>query len=520
MSKKPESQKTPGPAQGQTAGQVADQVLRMQATRVLVVGDLILDQYIAGDVSRISPEAPVPVVVESGRRAVLGGAANVAANIARFGAECTLIGRIGTDADGADLTAACKAQGIDTRSLVTSRDLPTTRKLRVLAGYQQIVRIDRESLAQATDAEVKSVQLSIEKFAATPGHRAIVISDYGKGFCTEAMVRCVITTAGQHGIPVITDPKSPDLSRYRGSMIIKPNRGEGREALRRKSPGVTFENADAEALSICETVLAESGARNIVLSLSERGVIAKGSEITGTVRFRTAALQVADVSGAGDTMIAFLAMGAAAGLDFERSVLLANTAAGIVCGKLGTATVSSHEFVHAFNAGNPAGGVVRPEKTVTLPEITRLAAEYRRDGREIVFTNGCFDLLHAGHVSLLQRARALGDVLVLGLNTDASVRRLKGETRPVQSEGDRASILSGLACVDFVVLFDSDTPLDFIRAIRPHVLVKGGDYRPDQVVGAPDMAQWGGRTTILPLIEGRSTTGIIARMEDKRGQPT
>jgi D-beta-D-heptose 7-phosphate kinase/D-beta-D-heptose 1-phosphate adenosyltransferase len=484
----------------------ADHVLRMQTARVFVLGDVILDQYIRGSVSRISPEAPVPVLLEETRQGVLGGAGNVAANIASFGAQVLLAGRIGDDADGREVLHLAETLGIQTIAVVKHKTLPTTRKLRLLAGYQQMARIDREEIAPLDASETAAILKSFEVFVASPGARALVLSDYGKGVCTPELTKAVIAAAKRTGTPVITDPKSLDLSRYSGSSVIKPNRSEGRQTLRRLEPSRTWASSDDEAIAICDAVLKESGAENIVLSMSEGGVITKGKRVTGTVRFKATALQVADVSGAGDTMIAFLAMGEAAGLSLERSVELANIAAGVVCGKLGTATLSPAEFLSACNA------VPRlADKLVSAAEMVQIAAQYRREGRSLVFTNGCFDLLHAGHVQLLQRARALGDVLILGLNTDASVKRLKGPTRPIQNEKDRAMILSGLSCVDFVVLFGEDTPLELIKAVRPHVLVKGGDYRPDQVVGAAEMITWGGRVETLPLLEGRSTTNIVHR---------
>lgn len=486
---------------------LADQVLRMKATQVFVVGDIILDQYISGKVNRISPEAPVPVLLESSQRSVLGGAANVAANIASFGATAILAGRIGDDADGKGLRKICATVGIKADALIECPTHPTTRKLRILAGYQQIVRIDAEATNAVTPEQEETICSAFDSFiAAAATNGALVISDYGKGVCTPELTGKLIRAAKAAGLPIITDPKSSDLSRYRGTTFIKPNLNEGREILHRS--GRNEQNTTQEIQSILDCVQSASDAHNVVLSLSEKGVVAKSKDDPELIHYNSEVLQVADVSGAGDTMIAFLAMASACRLPVARCVKLANIAAGTVCGKLGTATLSSAEFMEAFQDRE---GATRPEKLITRDEATRIADEYRKAGRKVVFTNGCFDLLHAGHVTLLQQARDTGDVLFLGLNSDASIQRLKGPERPVQSESDRAAIMAGLGCVNYIILFSEDTPLDLIAAIKPDVIVKGGDYQPRDVVGADIVEKNGGKVVIVPLLDGRSTTGIIAK---------
>lgn len=498
-----------GHANNQLAGNLAEHVLRMQATKVFIVGDVILDQYMSGKVTRISPEAPVPVLLEASQKSVLGGAANVAANVASFGATAVLAGRIGEDSDGDHLNRLCLGKGIDTTGLVRNAHQPTTRKLRVLAGYQQIVRIDAETTERLDPGAEEAILGSFEKFIKESGHhRALVISDYGKGVCTPRLTGALIARANAADIPVITDPKSSDLSRYRGTTFIKPNLAEGREILRRKEPAAWHADIEEEIQTIVKVVESECDARHVVLSLSEKGVVASTAGSRDLVRYKSEVLQVADVSGAGDTMIAFLAMAAASRMSLNRGVQLANIAAGTVCGKLGTATLNSAEFMDAFQERE---GSTRPEKLITHEEAARIAAEYRSAGRKVVFTNGCFDLLHAGHVTLLQQARDLGDILFLGLNADASIKRLKGESRPVQNEQDRASIMSGLGCVNYIVLFAEDTPIKLIEAIKPDIIVKGGDYNPDQVVGADAVKAHGGKVVIVPLLEGRSTTRIIEK---------
>lgn len=479
--------------------------LKMQDTEIFVLGDLVLDLYIAGKVHRISPEAPVPVVLEDRRWSVLGGAANVAANAVAFGARAFLAGRIGGDKEGVEFLRLCTELGIDTDGLVRS-PVPTTRKLRVLAGYQQIVRVDREEMTALTKDQEQQIAASFQKFLRQAKNAALVISDYGKGVCSEGLLRKVIDLANTHKIPLITDPKGIDLRRYQGTTVIKPNLNEGREILKHKHPGRRFQTSEEEIEVIMRSTLETASARNIVLSLSEHGVRALGQDAPEKIHFKTTALQVADVSGAGDTMIAFLAMGLGSGLSLKRSVQLSNIAAGIVCGKLGTATLTPSEFLatcHTLYGATISGGVL------SRADVQDIASQLRASGRRIVFTNGCFDLLHTGHIEVLQKAKSFGDVLFVGLNADQSVKRLKGAQRPLQNEQDRAQILAALTCVDYVVIFDEDTPLNIINLIKPHVLVKGGDYEAEQIVGAREVRGWDGEVKIVPLIPGRSTTSLV-----------
>ena len=485
---------------------VGDDVIKMQQSRVFVLGDLILDTYVSGKVNRISPEAPVPVVLEQKQWAVLGGAANVAGNIAAFGGTVVLGGRIGNDVDGERFIEICKGLGVDTSALILSRTCATTRKLRVMAGYQQVVRIDSESSDSLTPHEESSLIERFKVFLTGGGHRSLVISDYGKGVCTQSILAATIRLANEAKIPVITDPKSLDMKRYCGSTVIKPNLSEGRELLKIAQPGAHFAQFDAEIAAVCAATLDASGARNVVLSLSDRGVTIRGSDVPVPINFSSTALQVADVSGAGDTMVAFLAMGTAAGIALPRTVHLANIAAGVVCGKLGTATISASEFLESFKHKSEE---TTPEKILPRNDLANILKQARDSQKTVVFTNGCFDLLHAGHIQILQNAKALGHILVVGLNSDASVQRLKGPNRPLQSEDDRARILAALACVDYLTIFEEETPLEVILKLRPTVLVKGGDYSMDGIVGAKEVQSWGGRVEIVPLVKGLSTTNIV-----------
>jgi D-beta-D-heptose 7-phosphate kinase/D-beta-D-heptose 1-phosphate adenosyltransferase len=483
----------------------------LQDTHVLVVGDVMLDRYVVGDTQRMSPEAPVPVVLETHTRSVLGGAANVAANIVSVGARATLVGRVGDDAAGEEVLSILDSRGIG-RCLGQVPGVPTTTKTRVVSGMQQLTRIDREATHPTTSEELSSALVAVDEFLSNSGSRAIILADYAKGFIGTELIRQVIDRATRAGVPVVTDPKSADLSRYAGSTVVKPNLAEARLACPSSVGDTQLTNPSEEIALLASACLHLSGARNVVLSCSADGVAVLGSDCPSLTRLPTKARQVADVSGAGDTLTAVSALGLAAGLDLERAVAIANAAAGAVCEKAGTACLSATELLSLIAEDAPSA-VDRPNPKIlsNREEASDVGAQYRRDGRRLVMANGCFDLLHAGHVKLLTQARREGDALVVALNTDASVRRLKGAGRPIQSEADRCEIMAALECVDFVVLFDEETPLDLILAVRPSVLVKGDDYDPDSVVGASEIKAWGGKVVIAPRLDGRSTTRLIDR---------
>jgi D-beta-D-heptose 7-phosphate kinase/D-beta-D-heptose 1-phosphate adenosyltransferase len=487
-------------------------MLAMQNTKVLVLGDVLLDAYISGKVSRISPEAPVPVLHQSKQRHVAGGAANVAANTANFGAPTWICGRIGTDKEGETLERICRESGISTAYLLHSDSVPTITKTRVLAGYQQIVRIDSEEVTELAADEQKRVLKFVDEFLALDGSKVVVISDYAKGFLPAPLISAAIAACNRARVPVVTDPKSSDVGRYKGSTAIKPNLKDGHELLRTASPGYRFDHFETDVLAMSRVFLERSGAEHVVLSLAEKGVHIRSLHGGKTHHLPSQALQVADVSGAGDTMVAFLALGIGAGLSIVDAANAANICSGIACAKPGTATVSAAEYLDAVRnlSCEGTGG-----RVLTLLQAVSIVEQQRELSRRVVFTNGCFDILHAGHVMLLQKARALGDVLVVGLNSDKSITELKGPKRPIQNESDRAAILAALQCVDFVVIFDEETPIRLIEALKPEILVKGGDYNPNTVVGAREVATWNGRVEIIPLLEGRSTTGIVAKSEAK-----
>jgi D-beta-D-heptose 7-phosphate kinase / D-beta-D-heptose 1-phosphate adenosyltransferase len=486
---------------------IAHELASLQGAEVLVLGDILLDRYIAGEVQRVSPEAPVPVVLERERRVTLGGAANVAANVAALGARATLIGRIGDDDEGREVVRLLDDLGVD-HHLVVTPGSPTATKVRVLASGQQIVRIDNELVTSTVPEEHPAILDQVDRFLSGGPGRALVLADYAKGFLANQLIGAVIDAARRSNVPVVTDPKGRDLSRYSGSTVIKPNLAEARDASGALDAGPP--NSGEEISALATSTLAASAADNVVLSCSSAGVAVVGSSSPDLVRFDARAREVADVSGAGDTLVALTALGLAAALPLLRAVEIANLAAGAVCGKVGTATLTATELLAVTGADAGSHPTGRSAKVLAgREEAARIGAQYADEDRRLVFANGCFDLLHAGHVHLLERARSLGDALMVALNTDASVRRLKESGRPIQSEDDRCEIMAALACVDFVVLFDEDTPLDLINAVRPRVLVKGDDYEADAVVGAREVTGWGGEVALVARLDGRSTTRIV-----------
>ncbi len=465
--------------------------------RVLVVGDLMLDKYAFGRVERISPEAPVPVVRAHRTSEQPGGAANVAMNIAGLGATALLAGFTGQDADGLQLESLLEAAGIQPL-LVRVAETPTTSKLRILGGTQQIVRLDFEDTAPRPLAAYAQLLSQIE--AALPSVSALVLSDYAKGVLTPELCERLIAQATERGIPVLVDPKSKDFSRYAGATTICPNLGE-------LSLAIGESATDLERLlERAQALVREHRLQYLTVTMSEKGI----AVLWPDAQHRAAAVarQVFDVSGAGDTVIAVLALCAAHGVDMQQATALANLAAGIVIAKLGTVPVTRDELLGAVRAAaDPYQG-----KTLSLPQLIEKIRVWRAAGEHIVFTNGCFDLLHVGHVTLLEQCKRLGDRLIIGINSDASVSRLKGPTRPIIGQAERARLLSALAASDAVVIFDEATPIELIRAIRPDVLVKGGDYTEATVVGADEVSAWGGRVELVPLVAGFSTTEIVRRM--------
>lgn len=467
---------------------------------VLVVGDLMLDRYIVGDVERISPEAPVPVLRHVQRYARPGGAANVAMNLAGLGVQASLAGVVGRDADGAELRALLAETHIDASGVVDG-SIPTISKTRIVGRTQQMLRLDVESrdaiVSEDLDAVLQGVHAQLESVD------AVILSDYAKGVLTEDVCRGVIGEARRRGVKVFVDPKSRDFSRYFGATTICPNLGELSVAT-----GVAAHKVD-ELLEAARELARVSEIDFLTVTMSEHGIrsVGSGNEYHSPARAR----EVADVSGAGDTVIATLAAGLAGGLQRETAIELANLAASIVVSKVGTVPVRAQEMVAQLTVSQ---GTVSGEKVLSRERAASRIEEWRAMGESIVFTNGCFDLLHVGHVTLLEQCRGFGSKLVVAMNTDASVRRLKGPARPVVQEEDRARVMAALGAVDLVVLFEEDTPLELIRALRPDVLVKGGDYSVETVVGHEDVQSYGGRVEIVPTLAGFSTTNLVKKMTE------
>lgn len=467
--------------------------------KVLVVGDLMLDRYILGDVDRISPEAPVPVLRHVQRYETPGGAANVAMNLAGLGCQTLLAGFWGNDAEQKELAGFLDKAKIDTTGVVSTA-LPTISKTRIVGRQQQLLRLDIESREKPSEVDCGRLMESAEQLAGKV--HAVVLSDYAKGALSAELCERVIRAARQAGVPVLADPKSPDFSKYSGATTVCPNLGELAMAT-----GVAV-NEIAALLTAGEALRTEHDLRFLTVTMSEKGIRVLSD--AGVYHSPTRAREVFDVSGAGDTVIATMAAALAAGLKVETAVELANLAAGIVVGKVGTVPIARHELIAALT---PSSGLSAREKILDRERLATRVAEWRAAGQTIVFTNGCFDLLHVGHVTLLEDCHKFGSKLVLGLNSDVSVCRLKGPSRPIVGERERSRVMAALAAVDAVVLFDEDTPLELIREIMPDVLVKGGDYSVETVVGHEDVIAAGGRVEIVPIVEGFSTTSIVRKMQ-------
>jgi D-beta-D-heptose 7-phosphate kinase/D-beta-D-heptose 1-phosphate adenosyltransferase len=470
--------------------------------RILVLGDLMIDRYLVGSCDRVSPEAPVQVVNVAKETRSLGGAGNVVANLTALGARTTLVAVVGSDLATTPLPNLLERHGVLRDGLVVDAERPTTVKTRLVASRQQIVRFDIETAAAVSSAIEDEL---LNRFAHhLSSSDVVVLSDYGKGVLTARVARGCIALCVEHGKPVFVDPKGTDYTKYRGATMVTPNRKEAGAAA-----GISMTSAEAVSQA-GNRLLKEHAFGACLITLSEDGMeLFEGGR---EHRLPTEAREVFDVTGAGDTVIAGVAFATACGLPLLDACRFANRAAGIVIGKLGSATTTLAEIQRTI-APRQAG---LDEKIVGIDRLCEKLAADRLSGKTIVFTNGCFDILHAGHVRYLAEARSLGDVLVVGLNSDDSVRRLKGPTRPLNPDSERAFVLAALASVDYVVPFSDDTPLALIERVIPDVLVKGGDYRAEDVVGADVVMRAQGTVKILPFLEGKSTTGLIDRIAKEK----
>jgi len=469
---------------------------------VLCIGDVMLDDFVYGEVTRISPEAPTPVLAVKYNTVEIGGAGNVARNIAALGATCVFIGLVGDDDAGLSLRNALAKLGAVIPELVIDKTRPTTRKVRFVSEHHSahLMRADWEMAAPANADSQAAIIAQAQ--AAMPKVGAVVLSDYAKGVLTERVIRAVIEEARRHGVPVIVDPKGHDYRVYRGANLITPNAKELSAAVHRPLRDETEIAAAAAELAR----LVESEA--VLVTRSEQGM---SLHVEGHVPIHIEAypVKVRDVSGAGDTVAAVMAVLSAMRTPYEYAMRAANAAAAVVVGKRGTSTASLAELRHRIL---PAASLAPEDKIVfDWSVLDERLADWRRHGLRIGFTNGCFDLLHRGHVKLLAEARAACDRLVVGLNSDASTSRLKGPSRPINPAEGRAEVLAALEAVDLVVVFQEDTPLELIKRVRPAVLVKGADYRIDQVVGREVVEAAGGDVLLVSLVPGQSTTRLVRR---------
>ncbi|MCO5162766.1 MAG: D-glycero-beta-D-manno-heptose-7-phosphate kinase [Mesorhizobium sp.] len=474
---------------------------RLGEVRVLVAGDFILDRFVNGVIERISPEAPIPVLHGRNATQALGGAGNVVANIVSLGGKASAVSAVGDDPAGHAVRSMLADLGVDTAGLVSSRSRMTSCKSRFIAMNQQVLRFDEEEVAPL-DAATRAGLLA--RFETAVGETDIVIlSDYGKGVLTDGMAANLIAIAKAAGKPVLVDPKSRDFGHYAGATAVTPNRKELGEAVGRAVM------SDGEIEAATRELIAAHGFDFILATRSEKGMSVVEAEDARHIA--TQAREVFDVSGAGDTVIATFALALGAGAHRSVAAQIANAAAGVVVAKRGTASLTVEELSGALSRAS--GPVRHIDAVLDFAGAERLVGAWKREGLTVGFTNGCFDILHAGHVTLLHAARSQCDRLVLGLNSDASVRRLKGEGRPVNAEHDRACVLAALASVDAVVVFSEDTPLRLIELLKPDVLVKGADYTIDKVVGADIVQAYGGKVLLVDLVEGRSTTATIRKLK-------
>ena len=464
----------------------------LSKSNIVVFGDVMLDRYVSGSVDRVSPEAPVPVLKPIKEEIRLGGAANVALNLSILGSKVSLIGIYGKDSSSAQILKLLKENKI--KSELVKSSLPTITKLRLLSSKQQLLRVDNEE--EFTKDDWSSAKRRFDKSISLKSNNLLIISDYGKGTLQD--IPAVIRKAKKLNKTVLVDPKGDNFSKYKGADVITPNFSE---FIGEVGPVKSEREITIKAKSLIKSLnlgalLVTRGSEGMTLFNKEKGKVVRSD-------FPTQAKEVFDVSGAGDTVIASLAAALSAGFDMSSAVKLANVAAGIVVGKSGTATASLSEIEPHFSG---------EELTSSLSDVKKRSSMLKQDRKRLVFTNGCFDILHAGHVHYLEEAKKLGDELVVGLNSDSSVKSLKGKGRPVNNLEQRAKVLSSLRCVDKVVSFSDETPLKLIKAIKPDVLVKGGDYKVKGVVGHKEIKSWGGVVKIIPLVPGLSTTKIIKKL--------
>jgi len=470
-------------------------VLKNTQANILVVGDLMIDHYLWGSCERISPEAPVQVVDVAKETTVLGGAGNVINNLVALGATVSVSSVIGDDINGEELISMLNAINVDTSNLIVQNGRKTSKKSRVIAVSQQVLRYDKESKNSISTASVAKIIKSLA--TSISSYDIVILSDYGKGVLTDALCQSIINIAKEHNVKVLVDPKGVDFSKYKGAYLLTPNKKEAVLAT-----GIEINDSKSLEMALLK-LKTECDLGVSLITLSEDGIAAYDDQVK---IFPTVVKEVFDVTGAGDTVIASIAFALSSGKNIEESVAFANLAAGVVVGKIGSATVTIGE-IEEYEASLHKSTSEAHIKT--FDDMKTIVHRYHANGKRVVFTNGCFDILHVGHVKYLQIAKSFGDILIVGLNSDESVSRLKGPTRPVNIAQDRAYLLAALEAVDFVVPFESDTPYDLIKMIQPDVLVKGGDYEGKEVVGT----EFAGELKLVDFVDGKSTTKTIEKIQ-------
>lgn len=467
-----------------------------KSPKILVIGDLMIDHYLWGSCNQISPEAPVQVVNVENESTVLGGAGNVINNLSALGAEVDVISVIGGCEISDELKSLLADIKVSSQYLITQEGRITSKKSRVIAAQQQVIRYDRES---ANEIEIESQKFVINSFKKIiDNYDVVLLSDYGKGVLTKDLTQSLITVANKSNKKVLVDPKGLDYSKYKGAYLLTPNKKEASEATNIDiKDDVSLTQAIVKLKTKCDLGVS-------LITLSEQGVAVYDDNLR---IHPTVAREVYDVTGAGDTVLASLGFALAYSHNIDDAVEFANLAAGVVVGKIGSATATINEIIEYESSLNKSSS---DEHIKTLDEITALSRELKLRGKKIVFTNGCFDILHTGHVRYLETAKSYGDVLILGLNSDKSVKALKGESRPINTQIDRAYVLAALEAVDYVVIFNEDTPYDLIKTIKPHILVKGGDYEGKQVVGQDIVDE----LKLVQFVDGKSTTKTIERIQN------
>jgi D-beta-D-heptose 7-phosphate kinase/D-beta-D-heptose 1-phosphate adenosyltransferase len=473
-----------------------DLIRKLKPAPILVVGDVMVDEYIMGDVERISPESPVPVLVARDRLRRLGGAGNVVRNLMAMGAKVALFATVGQDNPGRWFKRHCEEMGVDTFWVKDDIARPTTMKTRVVARNQQIVRIDEEHLTPISQVMETAIIEDIK--SVMPQVRAAIVSDYGKGFLTNNVLNSLLRVARENGVPVLVDPKGMDYTRYGGATYITPNVREASLA-----SGIDIRDGDL-LVAAGRTLIEQVQAEGIIITRGKDGI----TLVTRKKHqdFPVKAVEIVDVTGAGDTVISTLALATASGLPIDNAITLANLAASLVVARFGAASVTLSEMLDSLREQS------LNNKKQHLDDIDATLRRHRMQGRRVVFTNGCFDLFHAGHLATLRKAAEFGEVLVVGINSDGSIKSIKGPGRPIVPESQRVEMIAALSFVDYVLVFDEETPLNLIKAVRPDILVKGEDWRGKKVVGEEVVTARGGRVEFVKLLAGLSTTEIINRI--------